>query len=83
MASALRGRRYLHHLEPTAEPVEELAEAAALAAGLVGLDETAGLPGETGNGSGAAPAPTRPRPERPAGHASELRHGNRRRRITG
>ncbi len=50
LASALRGRRYLHRPEPV---VEELAEGAAEAAGLVGLDETAGLPG--GNGHGTAP----------------------------
>jgi MFS family permease len=42
VASALRGKRYLHPAEPV---VEELAEGAAETAGLVGLDETAGLPG--------------------------------------
>jgi MFS family permease len=42
VASALRGKRYLHPAEPI---VEELAEGAAETAGLVGLDETAGLPG--------------------------------------
>ena len=40
VASALRGRRYLHRPEPV---IEELAEGAAETAGLVGLDETAAL----------------------------------------
>jgi hypothetical protein len=49
IASALRGRRYLHS---PAEPVaEELAEGAAETAGLVGLDETAAVPGGNGNGT--------------------------------
>jgi MFS family permease len=58
VASALRGRRYLHRPVPAAtEPlVEELAEGAAQTAGLLGLDETAGRPGWSGNGTGAAPA---------------------------
>src|SRR5450755_3949870 len=42
VASALRGRRYLHTSEPL---LEELAEGAAESAVLYGLDETAGLPG--------------------------------------
>jgi hypothetical protein len=53
IASALRGRRYLH--TPVAAPesvAEELAEGAALTAGVVGLDETAAL--TDGNGNGAA-----------------------------
>jgi MFS family permease len=41
IASAFRGRRYLHAAEPL---TEELAEGAAETAGLVGLDETTGLP---------------------------------------
>jgi MFS family permease len=45
VASALRPRRYLHADEPLSE---ELAEGAAETAGLVGLDETAGLPGLAG-----------------------------------
>ncbi|MGH3289340.1 MAG: MFS transporter [Streptosporangiaceae bacterium] len=45
IASALRPRRYLHADEPLSE---ELAESAAETAGLVGLDETAGLPGLSG-----------------------------------
>jgi hypothetical protein len=54
VASALRGRRYMHQLAPVAaEPVtEELAEGAAQTAGLVGLDETAALPGGNGDGHG-------------------------------
>jgi MFS family permease len=60
-ASALRGKRYFHASEPVAE---ELAEGAAETAGIVGLDETAALPGITdapapasnGNGVGAASA---------------------------
>jgi MFS family permease len=40
VASAARGRRYLHKTEPL---LDELAEGAAESAGLVGLDETAGL----------------------------------------
>ena len=46
VASAFRVRRYMHQAEPVAE---ELAEGVAQAAGLMGLDETAALPG--GNGS--------------------------------
>jgi len=49
VASALRPKRYLHTDEPL---LEELAEGAAETAGLVGLDETADLPGL----SGGAPA---------------------------
>ncbi len=45
IASALRPKRYLHVEEPLAE---ELAEGAAMTAGLVGLDETADLPGLSG-----------------------------------
>ena len=41
VASALRGRRYLHRPQPV---LEELAEGAAETAGLLGLDETAALP---------------------------------------
>ncbi len=48
VASALRGKRYFFSREPV---VEELAEGAAETAALVGLDETAALPGI------AAPAP--------------------------
>ncbi len=62
VASALRGRRYLHSAGPAgAEPVaEELAEGAAQTAGLVGLDEAAALPGSNnGNGSSNIPARTR------------------------
>ena len=53
VASAFRGRRYLHSAVPAgAEPVaEELAEGAAQTAGLVGLDETAALNGGDGDGS--------------------------------
>jgi hypothetical protein len=44
VASALRGRRYMHQPVAATEPVaEELAEGAAGAAGLVGLDEGAAL----------------------------------------
>ena len=61
VASAMRGKRYFHGGESV---VEELAEGAAETAGLVGLDETAGLPGimdapapgSNGNGVGAASA---------------------------
>ena len=42
IASAMRGRRYLHQPEPV---FEELAEGAAESASVVGLDETAALPG--------------------------------------
>ncbi len=42
VASALRGRRYMHRIEPLAE---ELAEGAAESAALYGLDESAGLVG--------------------------------------
>ena len=49
LASALRGRRYFHRSEPV---MEELAEAAAETAGLVGLDESTGLPGIDGAGRG-------------------------------
>jgi MFS family permease len=50
VASALRGRRYLHSPVPAAEPVaEELAEGAAEAAALVGLDDASMLP--DGNGA--------------------------------
>jgi MFS family permease len=45
-ASALRGRRYVRENEPL---LEELAEGAAESAALVGLDETAGLPGIKGD----------------------------------
>jgi hypothetical protein len=52
VASALRGRRYLHAPVAAPEPVtEELAEGAALSAGVVGLDETAALTNGNGNGS--------------------------------
>jgi hypothetical protein len=58
LASALRGRRYLH--QPAAaghEPLaEELAEGAAESAGIVGLDEAAAVPGGTGNGNGTRAA---------------------------
>jgi MFS family permease len=61
VASALRGKRYFHSSEPV---IEELAEGAAETAGIVGLDETAALPGiadaavppSNGNGVGAASA---------------------------
>jgi hypothetical protein len=42
IASARRGRRYLHQPEPV---LEELAEGAAESASVVGLDETAARPG--------------------------------------
>jgi len=42
VASAVRGRRYLHRSGPL---LEELAEGAAESAAVYGLDETAGLPG--------------------------------------
>jgi MFS family permease len=45
VASAIRPRRYMHAAEPLAE---ELLEGAAETAGLVGMDETAGLPGHGG-----------------------------------
>jgi MFS family permease len=51
VASALRGRRYLHTVTPVEPIAEELAEGAAESAVLVGLDESAGLPGINGNGS--------------------------------
>ena len=60
VASALRGRRYLHTTEPL---LEELAEGAAESAVLYGLDETAGLPGlHNGDpaGPGANGTPARP-----------------------
>jgi MFS family permease len=50
LASAFRPRRYVHATEPLAE---ELAEGAAETAGLVGLDETAGLPGISGGKHGS------------------------------
>jgi MFS family permease len=49
IASAIRPRRYVHAAEPVAE---ELAEGAAETAGLVGLDETAVLPGLSGRTHG-------------------------------
>jgi MFS family permease len=49
IASAIRPRRYMHATEPVAE---ELSEGAAETAGLVGLDETAGLPGLSGRTHG-------------------------------
>ena len=52
VASACRGRRYMHRPVQAESVAEELAEGAAQAAGLVGLDETAALPG--GNGYGSA-----------------------------
>jgi MFS family permease len=63
IASALRGRRYLHTSQPL---LEELAEGAAESAAVVGLDEAVGLPGvgtgrpaePAGNGGLAAPAGT-------------------------
>jgi MFS family permease len=63
LASALRGKRYFHDSEPV---LEELAEGAAESAGIVGLDETASLPGiinapvpsSNGNGVGATSAPS-------------------------
>ncbi|HWG64365.1 MAG TPA: MFS transporter [Streptosporangiaceae bacterium] len=68
VASALRGPRYQH----TAEPIlEELAEGAAESSGLVGLDESAGLPGpvsaspaERHNGNGMLAGSERGTPER-------------------
>lgn len=49
VASALRGRRYLHSPAPAAEPVAaELAEGAAEAAALVGLDDASMLPDDNG-----------------------------------
>jgi MFS family permease len=49
IASALRPKRYLHTAEPL---LEELAEGATETGGLVGLDETADLPGLSGGTSG-------------------------------
>jgi len=46
IASAVRPRRYIHAAEPV---TEELAEAAAETAGLVGLDETSSLPRPSGS----------------------------------
>jgi len=51
IASAVRGQRYLHTTEPLGT---ELAEGAALEAGLVGLDETAALPAHGAATNGAA-----------------------------
>jgi MFS family permease len=45
VASALRGKRYMHVEEPV---LEEMAEGAAETAGLLGLDETASRPGGSG-----------------------------------
>jgi hypothetical protein len=52
IASALRGRRYLHTSQPL---LEELAEGAAESAAVVGLDEAVGLPG-VGTARPAEPA---------------------------
>jgi MFS family permease len=52
VASAARGRRYLHRTEPL---FEELAEGAAESAALFGLDETAGLAGTAGAAAGPRP----------------------------
>jgi hypothetical protein len=53
IASALRGRRYLHTTAPAEPLVEELAEGAAESAAAVGLDESAALAND-GNGNGWA-----------------------------
>jgi MFS family permease len=53
LASAFRGKRYLHQAEPL---VEELAEGAAESAGALGLDEAAGVAGIDGAAQ-ARPAP--------------------------
>jgi MFS family permease len=50
VASALRGRRYLHTVTPVEPIAEELAEGAAESAVLLGLDESA----ELANGNGSA-----------------------------
>jgi MFS family permease len=62
IASALRGKRYLHDGAPSEPLAAELAEGAAQTAVGLGLDESAGLPdyganldhAEGGNGNGAA-----------------------------
>jgi hypothetical protein len=61
VASALRGRRYLHTPSATEPLAEELAEGAAESAGVVGLDEAAAVVGldeaagrPDGNGNGAS-----------------------------
>jgi hypothetical protein len=57
VASALRGRRYLHTMTPVEPIAEELAEGAAESAVLLGLDESAELAngnGSTRNGNGTA-----------------------------
>ena len=46
VASAVRPRRYVHATEPL---TEQLAESAAESAVVVGLDETASLPGLSGD----------------------------------
>jgi MFS family permease len=53
VASAARGRRYLHRPEPL---LEELAEGAAESAALFGLDETPGLVDPAGTAAGSRPA---------------------------
>ncbi len=55
VASAFRGRRYLHTTEPV---LEELAEGAAESAGAVGLEPIA-TDGATGNGQAPSPSPGR------------------------
>jgi MFS family permease len=54
IASALRGRRYLHSPAGPEPIAEELAEGAAEMAGVLGLDETAALPDGNGNGTARA-----------------------------
>jgi hypothetical protein len=49
VASAFRGKRYVHVTEPV---LEEMAEGAAESAGIVGLDEAADMPGITGGTRG-------------------------------
>jgi MFS family permease len=49
VASALRGKRYMHVQEPV---VEEMAEGVAESAGIVGLDEAADIPGLNGRAGG-------------------------------
>jgi MFS family permease len=49
VASALRGKRYMHVQEPV---VEEMAEGVAGSAGIVGLDEAADIPGLNGRAGG-------------------------------
>ncbi len=68
VASALRGRRYLHPPEPL---LEELAEGAAESAALFGLDESTALPG-LGSADQAGPR-ANGTPVRPRGHRARTR----------